>query len=195
MKKEQIIRFLIPVVAVLVIVESVVLVTGALKRNREVVQDKPLVADEESRLIQMGLDAPKSSIAVGEKLPVNFRLVSTKDLAVDAFETYIKYDPTAFEVSGLSFNNDLPAPAIAKISRQKGMIIVTYLVDEARGYQLKSGVEVMLASFNVTAKKAGSYDFEITTSTGEQGSASMVVENATSKVIPFDGSSLKVNVF
>lgn len=190
MDKEKIIKFLIPVAAVLVIIESVVLVSGALKKKSEVTVEETV----DSAPIQLSLTAEKASLSVGEELPVSFKLVTSEERAVDAIETYIKFDPTAFEVSGLTFDNDLPQPTIAKVSRQKGMILVTYLVDEPSGYQLVADTEVALANFSLTAKKSGSYDLEITTSLAPAGSASMVVDSANSEVIPFEVSNLKVNV-
>lgn len=192
MNKEKVIKFLIPLVAVVVIIESVVLVSGSLRKE----STEMLVADgqvEESKSVEMKLVADKSELVVGEKLSVDLMVVADKDLAVDAFDAYIKYDPQLVDVSGLVFGDGLPKP-LSKISREKGLVVVTYLIDEPAGYQMVPGVELNLAKFVVTAKKAGLVDLEIATSPSSEGSVSMVVESANSEVMPLAVSGLKINV-
>lgn len=190
MNKDRLIKFLIPVVAVLVIAESVVLVSGALRRD-EIVDN---IAEEKIAKVLMRLETAEKSMSVGEKLPISLKLSSAESYAVDAIEIYIKYDPSAFEISGLAFNNDLPKPAASRVSREKGMVVVTYLIDEPKGYQLTPGLDLSLVNFEAKAKKAGSFDFEIATSPAATGSVTMLVESIASKVIPFDDSGLTINV-
>lgn len=192
MDKEKLIKFLVPVVAVLVIIESVVLVNGAVKKKSELGVNpavEKIPAEAEVRL-----EAAGTSMAVGEKIKMTLRLSTAKMYAFDAIESYVNYDVGAFEVDNLVFENDLPQPTISKISRDKGMIIVSYLIDEPAGYKLEAGSGVTLVSFEVTAKKSGSYDFEIATGPTADGSVTMLVESVTSKAIPFEVNGVRINV-
>lgn len=186
MKKEQLIKFLVPLVAVLVIAESVVLVIGARKQGGLT----PAVV--EPREMKMALSSSKEEVGVGEKTEVGLKLTANKSYALDSLEAYIKYDPTVFEVSGLTFDESLPKPTVAKISRQKGLVIVTYFIDEPAGYRLEAGQELKLVSFKAAAKKGGTGDFQIATGEGGSGSASMLVESGTSKVIPLETEDLTI---
>jgi hypothetical protein len=68
------------------------------------------------------------------------------------------------------------------------------MISEPSGWKLVKNTSMVLAKFDVTAKKEGVYTFEVSTSNDSKESATMLVENATSKVLPYSSSKLTINV-
>jgi hypothetical protein len=204
MKDNKIIKFLIPLIAALVVFESVVLVTNLDKGTKtntisnttatNSATPSQQVINVEEPVMDMVFDTANKEVKIGKTYKVSLNIVAKKDLMVDGIETYIKYDPTLMTVSGLISNAKLPKANISKIDLQNGIIKNIILIDDKAGYKLAQGVVSQILSFNVISKKVGVDSFEISTGNSNKDFATLVVENSTVKALPFSGNKLEVNV-
>ena len=107
----------------------------------------------------------------------------------------MKYDPTAFEITNLTFDKKLGKPTFSKISKDKGLLVANLYLSDPKGLSIVANEDVLkLMGFTVTPKKAGSFSFEVNTGNGRGESVTMMVENGTAKVVPFSSNKLDVNV-
>jgi hypothetical protein len=199
-QKKDILKGLIPVVAVIVLAESVVLISNLNSK----VGTKNTVANLQQEVTPTGetVNAPvyKITVAAAKEMQLNkagtveVKAVGSADKSLDSISVYLKYDPSAFEISGLGFDKKLPVPTFSKVSQTKGMIVATFLISAPEGLKVKQGEELSLMKFNAKPIKTGNFDFEISTGTEAKESVTMFVENATSKILPFSGDKLTVSV-
>lgn len=205
MDKNKILKYLIPVIAVVVLIESVVLISKL--GDRQGVQVQPDIVNtadaqpssmEEAKLedavYELVLSADKNDIKLGEKAVVELKMKSLSAKSVAAISAYLKYDTAAFEASNLIFDTKLPKPAFEKISTLRSMVVVNFLVVEPKGLMLDEGEEVTLMKFDVSPKMTGSFDFEISAGDDLKESVTMIVENTTGTVLPYVSNKLTINV-
>lgn len=206
MNQNNILKYLVPVVAVIVVAESVVLISRLKDRgvtpptDIKVVETGTIKNDSVSPVVtgnetyQISLSSDKAIYKVGENGEVKVIMKGNADKAVDSVNVYVKYDPSAFEVKELVFDKKLPAPAFSKVSTLRGLLVANFLISDPKGLSLKSGEDLLLMSFKMNALKPGSHNFEISTGKEMKESATMIVENGTSKPITFSSNKLSVNV-
>lgn len=204
MDKNKVLKYLIPVIAVVVLVESVVLISKLSEREGVQVQpdtvnmvDTQPSAEEvkqEDAAYELVLSVDKNNIKLGEKAIVELKMKSLSAKSVDAINAYLKYNAAAFEASNLSFDAKLPKPAFEKISTLRSMVVANFLVTEPKGLMLGEGQEVSLMKFSVSPKMTGSFDFEISAGDDLKESVTMIVENATGTVLPYVSNKLTINV-
>jgi len=199
------IKVLIPVVAVLVIAESVVLLSSISKRAKVTTDlsqtiltpgETPTVSvpgDEEVDF-NVVFGTEQVQMQVGKLSKVEVSLLAKKTRSVDSLNLYVKYDPKVFNITNLTFDSRLPKPTFSKVSTAKGMIVVNYLISEAAGMKINEGDSLALIKFDATPKMVGDYSFEISNGNEANESATMFVENATVKALPYSGNKLTVNV-
>jgi hypothetical protein len=130
----------------------------------------------------------------GKSYPVILKALSATDNAIDAVSLYIKYDKEAFAVSGLEFSDKLPKPGYSKISDKVGMIIVHYFITDSNGLSVKKDESFDLLGFEIVPKKSGDFKFEISTGNDGLDSVTMIVDNATTKLLPISSNALNVEV-
>lgn len=198
MKKSEYVKYLVPVVAVLVIAESVVLVTR-LGKGGKVVETNGVVAEksavkEEKPVATMVVEADKKVMKKGAVATVAVVMSPLEAKKLDAVNLYLKCDTEAFEVSKIVYDARLPKPAFEKVSAQKKMVVANFLITEPEGLAMSSGEKWELVKFEIKAKKTG--NFELALSRGEDGreSTTMLVESVSSKALPFSASGLTINV-
>ena len=202
MDKMNSLKLLIPLAAVVVIIESVVVMSGVSTQNSKkvavAITPVPVVTQTKTvESAQAGLvfEVDSKTMKVGTKYPVGLVLSTKKNLQIDTFDLYIKYDPSAFEISDLSFDKKVGKPVFSKISKDKGLVVVNIYMSDVKGLEVISGVDlVKLVGFNAKPLKMGNYSFEVNAGNGGAESATMMVENGTAKVIPFSSSKLDVAV-
>ena len=133
MEKNNIIKFLIPLASVVVIIESVVVISNIASTKKvkvaSSVSESNLVAVipeikpmESSGGVQasMVFEVGNRAMKVGNSYPISLNLTTKQDLQIDSFDLYIKYDPSAFDVNSLSFDKQLGKPTFSKVSTDKG---------------------------------------------------------------------------
>jgi len=174
---KNLIKILIPVVAIAVIVESLLLFTKANPQTTGPVA-LPTSVEQQSTTLQWQ-EINKNEVAL--------MLSSDKDVAVDAVDLYIKYDPSMVVIKSATVNKGFVTPSFKKINPEKGLVVMNFLVSEASGFKLKAGLNVELARLTVEYSKNGTTEFSL-------GEGTLVVENATAKVLPFNSEKLVINV-
>lgn len=195
MEKNKILKVLVPVVAVVIILESVLLVEGVVskKKNTMVIDTKQ--EEIKNPAFDIGMKLDKSALTVGGlgKVEVTAKTKTARQL--DNVNLYVQYDPSMVTVTNLVFPNKLPKPTYQKISDKRGMVVVNYYVtDKPEGYGMKAGESVVLATFEIQPKKTGVVDLEISTGNEMKESVTMIVENATGEALPFSSNKLSINV-
>jgi len=203
MKENKLIKFLIPLIAALVVFESIVLVTNLDKGTKtntnttntvvNTATTSATVEPTQEPVAEMIFDTASKDMKVGKSYKVNLNIVAKKDLMVDGIETYVKYDPSLVTVSGLVSNDKLPKATISKIDVQNGIIKNVVLIDAKTGYKLVSNEISPILSFNVTPKKVGLADFEISSGNDNKEFVTIIVENTTSKQLVFSTNKLEIN--
>lgn len=207
MKDNNLLKFLIPLVAVVVIAESVMIVFGLDKKQPiaeettpALVEDQitnkvvtPVVTVKQEPVVAEVLFSVDSTLMkIGKPSKVTVSLLPKKDLSVDAVDLYVKYNANGLDVSSPVSDKMAPKPQFIKVSKDKGLVVANYLISEAKGWQLVGGRVAGLLSFVVTPKVEGSYVFEIGSGNSNLVSATMIVENGTARVLPFSSSKLEI---
>lgn len=193
MKQKKYLMFLIPLVAVVVIVESIVLVSGLNKKQVE--SGLPVTQVTKTPPVLDIVFGGKTKMKLGESSEVELSLVSKNDYAVDSIDLFVKYDKTAFNLNDLTAGNLLPQPSFSKISEKTSLVVVSYKVAEAEGFQIKKNVQLSLAKFKVTPKREGSFTFEVNTGEADKESVTMFVKTGRPiTVLPFSSNKLTVQV-
>lgn len=163
-------------VAVVVIIESVMLFTNNKPTLKNVVKDtsdvKPTEVIRNDKL---------SFYWVNSEKPV-LMLKANDSVAIDAIDLYIGYkDGEVISVNNLS---DLPKPSFQKISKDKSLVILNYLISAADGLKLEKGQEIKVLQLEV--KNSAALKLSIDQKT-------QVVENGSAKVLPFNSKNLIIN--
>lgn len=202
MNTKDMVKFLIPLAAVVVIFESVVLI-GNLTSNNETKVDPVIImpnvspvvtVKKESAVVDLVFEVASRTMEQGKSYPVSLNMLAKKDLQIDTFDLYVKYDPTALEISNLTFDKKLGKPTFAKVSKDKGLVVANVYLTEATGLKVTMAEVMKLMSFSVVPKKAGMTSLEMNTGNVNSESATMLVENGTAKVIPFSSNVLEVSI-
>lgn len=181
MKENQILKTLIPLAAVVIIIESVLLLTRS-------------VAKTGSKALKEGSNTPvslswkaNSEAEVGKSEDVVLSMTTGKNVAIDAVDLHIQYDPAKVTVSNLSFDKNIEEPSFSKVNQNKGLVVINYWLSAAKGFELKAGAKIDLARLKVSYLGEGEATFKMVDGT-------LVIENGSSKMLPFNSDSLVVNV-
>lgn len=202
MKKTNYLTILIGIVAVVVILESIVLVSGLGRKVAVVAPTNNVVttpvatgeAKKEPAVFDVLFSSKNSAMVVDESYPIEVNALAKAEETLDAISLFVKYDATAMDVSGLTFDKKLPNPTFQKISTTKGLVVVNYLVTGNTGLTVKSGDILSLVKFDVIPKKSGSFNLEISTGNELKESATMFVESGSNKSVAYSSNKLTVNV-
>jgi len=197
MKENNLVKILIPIVAVIVVIESVLLVSN-LSKNESVVTVDNITPTEEVEKIEAPVAdfvfaTDTKEMKVGKSYEVILNLVGKQNLTLDGIETYVKYDPEKITVSKLISGKTLPKAEISKIDSKLGTISNVLLIDDVKGYVVKSNEINKVISFTVTPKKEGLITLELITSSEDKKSVTMIVETTTSKSLTFSSNKLEIN--
>ncbi len=165
----------------MIIIESVILLSRS-------------VAKVGPQDLKKGSDTPVSlvweanrEVVAGKNEEVVLKMKTEKEVFVDAVDLYIKYDPLQVTVSNVTFDDSFVKPSFNKISQEKGLVVINYLVSAPKGFGLKTGTGVDLARLKLKYLSEGEVNFEV-------GEGTLVVENESAKVLPFNSDSLIVKV-
>jgi hypothetical protein len=185
---EKTLKVLIPLFAVVVLVESLVLISKltqkpAVKINNTV----PELVDVAKPIdLKWGTKIETVKTGVTTNIPLSITSVDSK-LGVDAVDLYINYDPKIAEVMEVTVGKGFPAPTFKKINNERGLVVLNFLISDVNGYVLNKNLAADLINLKVNFLTEGTVDFSL-------GEASLVVENTTAKVLPFNSEKLVINV-
>lgn len=203
MNNNKLIKFLIPLVAIVVVFESIVLVNN-LEKPTEVNQSNKVEEKKPTEEVVIENPVINFDFKVSSKTPTEMKLGKTykidlvlnsvENKAIDGLETYIKYDPEIFKITNLVSNSKLVKPEISKIDNEAGMLSNILLIEEKEGLTLESGKEVNVLSFNITLLEEGDYSLELSNNSVDKKYDTLIVETGTSKSLGWTGGKLDINV-
>ena len=174
-------KLFIPIIIVtlIIILESVLLLT-----NSQASKTKTRIIDTGTpRVIQVE-DAVSFEWQNEDNNKVNLVMKANKNMSIDAIDLYVAYKNT--KVKSVNNLNELPKPTFSKISTEKSLVVMNYLIPEAEGFKLVKGQSVRIAEFDLIPTSTGSAELSIDPKT-------QVVENGTVKVLPFNSKNLIIN--
>ena len=192
MNRENVTRYLVPVVAVIVLVESLLLISNLESRKQTVeVATEPKVEltenpKVEEAVVEFNLAENKNTVTVS--------MVANSDRELESINLYIKYDPELVNISSLVFDKKIGTPVMSKVDPTNKVITVNYVFAKDDGLMLKTGERVTIMTYKIKPKLADKFKFEISTGNEMKESATMIVENATNMVLPFASNELTINV-
>jgi len=193
MTKDKIIKLLVPLVAVVVVVESVILVSNLDKgvSNTQVVTEENVDKAEKVKEIvaDFAFKTESEEMKIGKAYEVDLNLTASKDFNLDGMEVYIIYDPEKVSVSKLTEGKGFPK-MINK--SEDGLIGAIFLWGVGDSYSSKVNESDTVLSFSVTPKVAGETEFNLVTSNETGKSATMIVESSTSEKLVFSNGRLEI---
>ena len=138
----------------MIIIESVIL----LSRSVAKVGPQDLKKEAILRLVWFGR---RTEVVAGKNEEVVLKMKTEKEVFVDAVDLYIKYDPLQVTVSNVTFDDSFVKPSFNKISQEKGLVVINYLVSAPKGFGLKTGTGVDLARLKLKYLSEGEVNFEV----------------------------------
>jgi len=198
-KKNNIIRTFIPIIAVIIIFQSVMLVSGLEKNNKttqNLNQTTEIKNDEitVNNFLDLVFLTDSKEMSVGENYKIDLQALVKEKSTLDAIDIAIKYNADNLEITELVFDKNLPEPFIGQIIKEEGIILVKYLIETKQGMTFNVNDVVSLVSFNVKAKMIGSFELEIATGNEDKKFATLFTETASVKALPFSSNKLEINV-
>lgn len=202
--KNDYLKYLLPLVAVVVIIESIMLITGMEDKEKEMmaltdkdVAESVMLEEEtlaEEPMVSLSFATESRRMEVGQDYGVEVNLTALEAVRLDSLEVYVAYDPEVFDISGLTTNNDLPAPIFSEVSNKKNLVVVNYMVVDKDGYAMNEAKVVSLMSFRVRPLKAGSFDLGFATGVKGGTSVTMFVGSGNGQALPFSINGLNIEV-
>jgi len=196
----KIIQALVPVIAVVVIFESVMLVSSLEKNNTStmVVNNvTPVVTVVEKQKVNsfdVSFSIDETQMKIEKKYKVSVKLMPKDIYNLNALDLYVKFDPDMVEVSNLVSSKDLETPVLLKVSDKKNVVAMNYLFADKEGAPFNKDREVVILTFTVTPKTAGNSSFEISTGDSDGDSVTMFVDKNTSEGLFFTSNKLDVEL-
>lgn len=205
MNKNNVLKYLLPIVAIIVLIESVILILRlgnerTLNQVKENAQQVGVTNSEVGKnpvinnVYTFDIGTANKNLTLNKGGIIEVKMKGNSDRAVDAINVYVKYNPEAFEISNVVYDPKLPKPTFDKISTERGLIVTNFLIAESKGLKINKEETLTVMKFNITPKTTGVFNFEISTGNEMKESATMIVENATSEVLPYSSNKLTVNV-
>ena len=201
MQNNKIIKLLIPLVAVVIIFESIMLVSSLKKDNQpkvdetkvltNVATESAVTKEVEAPVADLFFTTKDAEIKVGKSYKIELSLIGKKEFFIDGLESYVKYNPELVTVSGLVSSPKLPKATISKIDAVNGIIENVVLIDKKEGFKVTQDQINQVLTFNVIPKKEGPIEFEVVNN--DKKFVTLIVETTTSKSLPFSTSKLEVN--
>ena len=134
----KILKTLIPIIAVVIIFESVMLVSG-LEKSRVITKESTGSAEikKEEVITNNAFDlifiTDSKEMSVGKNYQVKLQGLVKEKSTLDAIDIAIKYDAKNLDITGLVFDEKLPKPFISQVIKEDGMIVVKYLIETKQG--------------------------------------------------------------
>jgi len=169
----------IVLISIVIIVESVLLLSSNQTRKTKVASAEITPPVEEVKVAEvLSFDWQGE---VGKSVLI---MTAKKAVAIDAIDLYIGYKN--IKVNSVKNLEELPEPSFSKISADKSLVVMNYLISEAEGFKMQEGQSVKIVELGFTLNSTESAEFLIDAKT-------QVVENGSAKVLPFSSKNLIVN--
>lgn len=161
----------IVIISLIIIVESILLISNNRNKNSVVVEEQTPVISEAVKVEPV---IEFSWIDEGGKKVLEMK--AKKALAVDAIDLYISYKGAI--INSVDNVGDLPKPSFSKISTEKSLVVMNYLISEAEGFSITPNQAIRIVELDVSPVEGMSPELSIDPKT-------QVVENGTAKVLPY----------
>lgn len=203
MKKNKLISILTIVIAVLVVLESIVLVSNLDKKSANIGTDNEKMIEElsvdsrEENLIPVAdfiWETDSSEMEVGKTYNITLNLLSKKNLVLDSIETHVYFDTKLVKVSKLWTNEEIGEELIGKANSKTGLISSILFKNEGEVFESKDGEMVKVLSFEVTPIMEGKIDFEVSTGVTDKKFTTIILEVNKNESSPYLSSKLEINV-
>jgi len=198
-KNNKFVNILLPVIAIIIIFESITLV-AKLENNQnnnavnKVETITPTIVEEKKNILDLVFATDSKDMEVGKKYTVKLQGYVKEKKMVDSLEVAVKFDAKNLEISNLVYDKNLSKPSVSTVSKKDDMIIVKYLIENKSGLTLNEGNIIPLLTFDVKPITAGNYNFEIATGNEGKEFVTMFIENTTVKELSFSANKLEINV-
>ena len=197
----KMIKTLIPVIAVVIIFESIMLVSNLEKSSISSLTTKEAIptvvmtegAKKEEDSLVLNLLSENKEMKIGKKYKISVNLTPKTEFNLNALDLFVKFDPEMVTISDLVSTKELVKPDFIKVSDKKSVIVANFLFTAKDGIAFTKDKQVEVLTFNAIPKKAGMADFEISTGDSDGDSVTMFVDKVTSKGLPFSSSKLEIN--
>lgn len=200
MKQKKLIKLLIPLVAIIVVIESVVLVSSLSRNNASNSVEETPTETPPAAIVETGepvadfiFETETKEMKPGKSYQVHLSLVGKQDFSLGAMEVYVKYDSSKLTVAKLSLDKSLPETAKGS-GINSGLISTMLLWNIGESYPVKSGTINPVLSFEVTPQVEGETEISLITGNTNEKSVTIIVEDSTSKPLAFLGNKLEINV-
>lgn len=203
MKDNNLIKILIPIIAIIVVFESIVLVSNLDKTSKVINETNEInVVDQEIKESELPVadfiwETETLDMEVGKSYEVILNLLTKEDVVLDSIEAYIYYDPQLATVSKLVTNKVIGEELkTTGIDAKTGLISAALWSSEEKGvgFESKKGETVKVLSFTVIPKTEGELDFDLSSSMTGDKIATIIVETNTNKPLVYLTNKLEINV-
>lgn len=186
------VKWLIPLLALLVIFESILVVERLSKKaSQEEQPSLPIELKEEKPVIISWKG--ENQVVYGDEEEVKVVMTPLKNLALDGVDVLIEYDPEYLEIIGTDPSDKFSYLARNWIEPEKKRILVSMLeTDLPEGVSFESGEEATLLTIKYVALKAGQTELKIIG--GEDQAGTVLAENGTAQKIPFTSEDFVVTI-
>jgi|GEM_PF-6066579 len=184
------VKIILPIVAFLVIVQSVVLMsTRSKKAMTPVIGDGQMqntvpAIPQDVTFTLMG----EKNMKVGKKYTVSLDMKSIKPLSLSSLETYVKFPETGVKVENLKVNEQMGRPTFSTISMKQYQVVLNMLF--SKSFALATGQDVMVKSFDITPTVAGKFSLSLDEGKGK----TLIVQSEGAGVVGFSASNLDITV-
>lgn len=168
------------IVAIVIIAESVLLLSNNQSKKNNIANIENIITPVE----EVKVEDVVSFVWLEDTKNPTLAMVAEKEVSIDAIDLYIAYKNV--NVSLVKNLGDLPKPSFSKISEEKSLIVMNYLISNADGFKMLPGQIVKIAEIQKTSNSTEASEFSIDAKT-------QVVENGSAKVLPFNSKSLIIN--
>ncbi len=197
---EKIVNIAIPVLAVLLIAESVYAVISLSGRKVEPRKQSEVVELQSAPvLVAMKMTTEPAQLEVGEEFVLWVKADLLKDYEISGSDVFVGFDIEGFEVveetgveeAVLTEGISLPKVLRNIVDKEEGQVVVSVVADG--GVSLKAGTMVDLVGIKFKAIESGNYDFRLTKK-GEESKAGSTFVGKDASEIEFTVESLPVTV-
>ncbi len=192
-------KWIIPVLAVLVIFESVLIVDRLSKQRRsktsggQEASPTAQLQPKQEEEVTLSLKGD-TNVALGEEGEVALVMRPLKELFLDGIDLLIQYDPEYLEIMGTDPSDRFSYLARNWIEPEKKRILVSMVeTDKAGGVRFEPGEEVILLTFKYKSLKPGQTKLEIMAGKDKKV-GTVLAENGTANKIPFTSQDLVVTI-
>lgn len=184
-------KWLVPLLALLVIFESILVVDRlSKKKKQEEVSLPEEVSEQESVIFTWQAE---DQIAAGDEEEVKLVMTTLKNLSLDGVDLLIEYDPEYLDIIGTDPSDRFSYLGRNWIEPEKKRILVSMLETSLpEGVAFEAGEEVTLLTIKYGALKSGETRLKIVG--GETEGGTVLAENGTARQVPFTSEELVINI-